>query len=252
MHSRVIEGSVRRIWGTVAAAVLLLGACTDKEPEVGFEGLPEASASPSPAATPSASVEAASDDIDVTTTPEEITPEWVTAVVNTILAEYGETEAAILAQPESNSFKLEKDVEADLEALFDGEYLSRRKQALADAATNAEGYRDKLLPPNEFRGLRFFAETVPHHQQHCIIAVGRVSRELTIPNGGLVEELSAVSLTPASEYDSQEVNPTQWVILDELANIGADGTPNADSYMLDATLDDYEGALDHTCERDAE
>lgn len=221
------------------AAVLVLGACTNDPPADGFEGLP--TESPTAAPSPTASADAAGE-IDVTTTPDEITPEWVTAVVNTLLAEYGEMTAEVLAMPVSDDPTLPEGYEERLDELFDGEQLEFVMSEAAAHLVNAGGRRDELLPPDQFTGLTYTTQLVQVTEPDCIVAVGRIDRSGTRRDGGPSEALSAVSLTP-----SDAATPTPWQIRDMLVNTDSNGELNADSVMLDATLDDYGTSLDHTC-----
>jgi len=234
---------VGRSVAVAITAMLVLGGCTNDPPADGFEGLPDPSESPTPAADPSptASAEAAGE-LDVTTTPDEITPEWVTAVVNTLLAEYGERTAEILAMPVSEDPTLPDGYEAQLDQLFDGKYLEFAKSEGAALLVDSDDRRSELLPPGQFSSLTFTTTLVQVTEPDCIVAVGRIDRSGTRRDGGESESLSAVSLTRGVEP-----TPTPWRIRDLLANTSSEGEVNPDSAMLAATLDDYGAALDHTC-----
>lgn len=228
-----------RFLAVAVTAALLLGACSNDPPADGFEGLPSPSDSPAPTASPTASAEAAGE-IDVTTTPDEVTPEWVTAVVNTLLAEYGEMTAEILAMPVAEDPTLPDGFEERLDDLFEGQYLAFAQIELEGIlASPAE--REPLLPSEEFQGLRFDAEEVQIVDSTCIVAVGHVDRTGSAVSPPVGTTLSAVALSPSS------TPPTQWEVRDVLANTNSDGEPNPDEFMLNSTLEDYGDALDHTC-----
>lgn len=244
---------MRKVVAAAGVVALLLGACTDGD-EPNGDGTPSPSptapapASPSEAApSPTASAEASAAPVDVSTTPEQITPEWVTAVVNTLLEDYGRISAEILAMPVSDDPMLPGDYQAQIERLFDGQYLDRRITTVQEIRVNLDDFRSRLLPSDQYRGLRFEAEAIQYAQDTCIIAVGRVDRAGTIPDGGPSEVLSAVSLERRQEPDS---GPTEWTLVDELPN-SANGEPLPDATMLDADLADYEGALDNSCDEDS-
>lgn len=230
-----------RFAAAVVAAALVLGACTNDPPADGFEGLPSPSDSPTAAPSPTASAQAAGE-IDVTTTPDEITPEWVTAVVNTLLAEYGEMTAEILTMPVSDDPTLPDGFEARLDELFEGQYLEFAKSESSAFLVNSDGRRDELLPPHQYSGLTYETSVVQFTEDGCIVAVGRLDRSGTRVDGGPSDALSAVSLTPAVG-----LGPTPWEIRDVLVNTNSDGDLNPDSVMLNASLTDYGGSLDHTC-----
>lgn len=229
---------MRKTVGVVLAASLLLAGCADDEPDTGFAGLPSPSPSASTSPSPSASAEAQAE-IDVTTTPDEITPEWVTAVVNTLLAEYGEMTAEILATPVTDDPTLPEGFEDRLEQLFAGEYLDFARSELI-ATQTSEDRRSTLLPPQDYGGLQFLTDLVQIEGPQCIVAVGRIDRSNTTPEGG-EEELSAVALSPVTGTS------VPWLVRDILANTGPDGSPNEDATMLQADLATYGDALDHTC-----
>ena len=234
-----------RFLAVAVSAVLLLGACTNDPPADGFEGLPSPSESPTAAASPTASAEAAAE-VDVTTTPDEVTPEWVTAVVNTILAEYGEMTAEILAMPVADEPTLPDGFEQRLDELFDGEYLEFAKSESAALLVDSDGRRGELLAADRFTGLVFTTRVVQVTEDDCIVAVGRLDRSGTRIDGGPSEALSAVSLSVPSGQSA-----TSWEMRDVLVNTNSDGEVNPDSAMLDASLADYGAALDHTCAVDA-
>lgn len=222
------------------AAVLILSACTNDPPADGFEGLPDSTESATATPSPTASAEAAGE-IDVSTTPDEITPEWVTAVVNTLLAEYGEMTAEILAMPVSEDPTLPDGFEERLDELFEGQYLEFAQIEVENLVVS-QTEREALLPSDEFKGFRFETEKVQVADSSCIVAVGRVDRTESAASPPVGTTLSAVSLSPTS------TGPTPWEVRDVLANTNSDGEPNPDEFMLNSTLDDYGDALDHTCE----
>lgn len=226
---------------------LTVGACTE-EPEPGFEDLPEAAPSPSaessPSPAPSPTEEPSAVEVDVDTTPEEITPEWVTAVVNTLLEEYGEISAEILAMPVSDDPRLPGDTQQRIERLFAGQYLDRRINDVQRMQIDLDGIRSRLLPADQFTGLRYTTELVQYAQDTCIIAVGRFVDEGTVPSGGTDDVLSAVSLVPRG---ADRPGPTDWTIIDVLPNTDANNAPMADEEMLAEDLAGYGSALDHEC-----
>lgn len=235
-----------KLLAAAVATALVLSACTEDPPEVGFEDLPEASESASPDAPAQAP-----DEIDVTTTPDEITPEWVTAVVNTLLAEYGEMEAEILAEPPASDSTLPQGYVDRLSELFDGQYEERRTVSLRALLVDLDDERDGLLTADQYGGLRFTAQVVQYAQPTCVIAVGRIDRSLVLEGGEPSDLLSAVALERRSAGASGTTNPTEWILIDELANTGPGDEPNDDETMMNATLADYAGNLDNSCTEDA-
>lgn len=239
---------MRKLIGATLVATLVLGACTDEEPGVGFEGLPSESESPTAESSPAASAEATTAEIDVTTTPDEITPEWVTAVVNTLLAEYGDLEQEIASEPVKDESTLTPEDEKRLRAIFAGERLDVSSTETRSLLVDLDGLRSTLLPPKDYEGLRFEAELVQYAENDCVIAVGRIDRSGTIPDGGQADSLSALSLVPNDDRDaSARWNPTEWKIVDILPNTGPDGEFLPDETMLNASLADYGTSLENTC-----
>lgn len=242
---------MRRIVAAAGIVALLLGACTDgREPPVDVtesSSPTTATSAPTPrtaAPSPTASAEATAAPVDVSATPDEITPEWVTAVVNTLLEDYGRISAEILAMPVSDDPVLPGDYQAQIERLFAGQYLDRRITTVQEIRVNLDDIRSRLLAADQYSGLRYRAELVQYESETCIIAVGRFDDTGTVPNGGTDDVLSAIALERRDEADS---GPTPWTLIDALPNT-ADGEPLSDETMTQATLEDYEGSLDNSCD----
>jgi hypothetical protein len=184
--------------------------------------------------------------IDITTTPDVVTPEWVDAVVNHLLTEYGKLGAEILTQPTGDDASVIAPYADRLKALFAGQYLQRQGVALAEMGTDADGIRSQLLPPDDFLGLRFNTDFVQFAEPGCVIAIGRISRAGTVPGGGYLPAISAASLARTTEPDAG-INPSRWVIADELYNVDADGSQLPDETLTESTLEAYTGFLDNDC-----
>lgn len=229
----------------MALVVAALGGCTgspaDEEP------LPTAAPSPSVSASAEASPspEPVAVEVDPTVVPpvEQMTVEYVEAVVNTIEARSGELFAQVLAEPVNPLGALPDGVFEGLEALFDGERLDIKLDE-AEALAESEAARDFVLPAERYTGLRYEIVQVSYAEPTCLIAIGRVNRDGTTPDGGTDPVLSVISLTP----EAPAPNPTAWRIVDDLLNTNAAGEPNSDDFALEATFDDLEGVLRHSCE----
>jgi hypothetical protein len=175
-----------------------------------------------------------------------VTPEWVDAVVNHLLTRYGNLGAEILAEPTGDDASVITLYADRLKAIFAGQYLQRQGVALAEMGTDTDDIRTQLLPPADFIGLRFNTDFVQFAEPGCVIAIGRISRAGTIPGGGPLPAISAVSLVRTTEPDAG-INLSGWVIADELYNVDADGAPLPDETLTGSTLDAYTSLLDNDC-----
>jgi hypothetical protein len=236
--------AIRRTIALAAGTAVLLAACSDPEPSplpTATDAAPTETASAgAPTPTPTAAA------IDITTTPDVVTPEWVDAVVNHLLTKYGELGAEILAEPTGDDASVITPYADRLKALFAGQYLQRQGVALAEIGTDADDIRIQLLPSADFIGLRFNTDFVQFAEPGCVIAIGRISRAGTIPGGGYLPAISAVSLTRTPEPDAG-INPSGWVITDELYNVDADGAPLPDEILTGSALEAYTSLLDNDC-----
>ena len=239
------ESSVR-VPSLVAAAALALtlvgcsGGAAD--PDAGASPSPTAAPSPTASATSSPSPEAAAVDPTVVPPVEDMTVEYVEAVVNTIEARSGELFAQVLAEPVNPIGALPDGVLEGLEALFAGDRLAIKVDE-AEALAQSEEARALVLPAEQYEGVRYEIVQVSYAEPGCLIAVGRINRTRTAVDGGESPVLSLLSLTPAVGA----TNPTPWTIVDAMPNTNADGEPNSDEFALDATLSDLDGVFQHTC-----
>jgi hypothetical protein len=253
---------LRAVLTSITLLVLLLTGCTtspdgpaptsadtDLSVETGSETpTPSAPASatesvPSPSPAPSF-------DLAVAPPPDEVTPEYVDLVVNELLRLYGELGAAVLAEEVQPVPVLPEGTTETLVQLFGGEYLARQRLELQTFAVDLEGVRGELLPPGEFRGLRFETLVVQYSQLECVVAVGRVNRDKSTPLGGPSDVLTAVSLAPVQRESPK--NPTSWVVIDLLPNADSQGNPNPDERMFEATLEEYGDSLGNSCRESIE
>lgn len=232
----------------VGVLVMLLAGCTDDPPD-GFEGLP----SPSPSPTASASAEASPSpnaevaaEVDQTVVPpvEEMTTEYVEAVVNTIEEKSGELFARVLAEPVNPIGAVPDGTLEGLEALFAGDRLQLKIEE-AEALAQSEEARELALPAEQYTGLRYDILQVSYAEIGCLVAVGRLNRDGTSQEGGDDPALAILSLVrvPGDAKD----NPTPWLIAKSLPNVGSDGSINSDQFALDATLQDLEDVLPNDC-----
>lgn len=232
----------------VGVLVVLLAGCTD-EPSDGFEGLP----SPSPSPTASASAEAAPSptktvaaEVDPTVVPpvEEMTTEYVEAVVNTIEAKSGELFARVLAEPVNPIGAVPDGTIEGLEALYTGDRL-QLKITEAEALAESEQARELALPADQYTGVRYEIVQLSYAEPGCLIAVGRINRDGSSREGGVDPVLSVLSLVRTDAQN--DTNPTPWKVTEALINENADGEPNSDEFALEATLEDFEGVLANDC-----
>ena len=236
------------------AAVIALSACTsgdggdDRSPTVAPpDGEPESAAeSPSEieSLTPTESVAG----VDVTTVPpvEGMTAEYVQAVVNTIEEASGEIFAAVLDEPVNPLGAVPSGTVESFEQLFAGDRLAINVED-AEALAISEEARAVVLPADEYVGVRYSVEQVSYAEPGCMIAVGRIDRSGTLPNGGPDPVLSILSFGLA-ESGPSGVNETPWIVLDTLTNTNADGEPNSDEFAYSSTLSDFGDFLVHDCE----
>ena len=223
----------------VALAATLVG-CTGgaADPDASASPSPTAAASPSASATSSPSPEVTAVDPTVVPPVEDMTVEYVEAVVNTIEARSGELFARVLAEPVNPIGALPDGVLEGLEALFAGDRLAIKVDE-AEALAQSEEARALVLPAEQYEGVRYEIVQVSYAEPGCLIAVGRINRDGTTPEGGDDPSLSILSLGRGES--------TPWVVIKALPNTGPDGSPNTDAFALEATLDDFEGALQHEC-----
>jgi hypothetical protein len=241
--------AIRRTIALAAGTAVLLAACSDPEPSplpTATDAAPTETASagaPTPTPTPTAAA------IDITTTPDVVTPEWVDAVVNHLLTEYGTMTAALLAVPPIDDAAALSPVFADMRSLFGGQFLEQRAVSIGLVAVDKEGRRSEVLPATDYLGIRFMPDIVQFVEPNCLIAVGRFDDTGSELDGGIGATLAAVSLRRAPAAVDISLNPTPWVILDATLNTDADGKANPDDVMLSATLDTYVAGLDNDCGR---
>lgn len=239
----------------IVALVLTLGllgaGCTD-DADPGFEGLP----SPDPSPTASASAEAlpsptadAVAAVDPTVVPpvEEMTAEYVEAVVNTIEAESGKLFARVLAEPVNPIGALPDGVHEGLEALYAGDSLELNIVE-AEALAESEEARALALPAEQYTGVRYDILQVSYAEPGCLIAVGRINRDGSSREGGDDPALSFLSLVPANADIDRKVNPTPWKLTESVANTSSDGSVNPDEFAFSATLQEMEGVIANSCE----
>lgn len=232
----------------VGVLAMLLAGCAEDPPD-GFEGLP--SPSPSPAASASAEAvpsptETVAAEVDPTVVPpvEEMTTEYVEAVVNTIEEKSGELFARVLAEPVNPIGAVPDGTIEGLEALYAGDSLQLNIEE-AEALAQSEEARELALPATQYTGLRYEVLQVSYAEPECVVAVAHLNRDGTSQDGGDDPAATVLSLVRAPE--SVEGNPTPWLIAKSLPNVGSDGSINSDQFALDATLQDLEGVLPNDC-----
>jgi len=230
-------------------AVLLTG-CTDDPPD-GFEGLPSPSLTP----TASASAEAVSSpspvaaaEVDPTVVPpvEEMTTEYVEAVVNTIEEKSGELYARVLAEPVNPIGAVPDGTIEGLEALYAGDSLQLNIEE-AEALAQSEAARELTLPAEQYIGVRYEILQVSYAEPGCLIAVGRINRDGSSREGGDDPALSFISLIPADDAGGG-INTTPWKITESVSNTSSDGSINPDDFAFSATLQEMERVIANSCQ----
>ena len=230
------------------ALALTLVACTGDAPpdDAAADPTPSPDASASAEATPSPETRSEPAAVDPTVVPpvEEMTVAYVEAVVNAIEARSGELFAQVLAEPVNPIGALPDGVAEGLEALYDGDRL-QFNVAEVELLAGSEEARDLVLPAEAYRGIRYELVQVSYADDGCLVAVGRIDRSGTRRDSESDGVLSFVSMSRAGNADAR--NPTPWTIVDSISNTDSAGAPNDDDFAFSATLDDFEGALTHSC-----
>ena len=229
------------------ALALTLVACTGDAPpdDAAADATPSPDASASAEATPSPDAPSEPAAVDPTVVPpvEEMTVAYVEAVVNAIEARSGELFAQVLAKPVNPIGALPDGVAEGLEALFAGDRLAIKIEE-AEALAESEEAREFVLPAEQYAGVRYEIVQVSYAEPGCLIAVGRIDRTGSAPDGQESEVLSILSLIP---NNSESASPAAWQITESLINANADGEPNSDEFALESTLADFGDVLAHTC-----
>lgn len=228
----------RRIVGALCAGSLLVSACSSGT------GEPEDGASPtdtaSPVATASPSPTASASPEDPWAVPDPITEEYVDRVVNRIYEEWGAITREILEQDPDPTGTTPVEVRERIAELFGGsEFLLNRFE---EATDTWRGDRENLLPATDFTSVKWTTRRLVEANEACMVAIGDFDTTGTAQDGSSL--LSAISLEPTSP---QPANPTGWLVIDALANIGHEGEVLDDAVMLEASLEDFGEMLEHTC-----
>lgn len=243
---------MRRTFAAVAAAAFVVAGCAgghdgdDRSPAPDPVASESDTASESPSAVASPPATGSTAGVDVSSTPVPITQEWAEAVVNELNGRYGDVLAETLAVPiVGDTGQLPPAFEPRIRALFDGDYEEERIAEWSDIATDEDDIRDVLLPADEFIGLRFEATLLQYAGDDCVVVLGTIDGSGSARDRSFGDLLFAWSLTPASGADA--ANPTEWVILDQLANTSPEGEQNEASVMVEADLEEYGTGLVNTC-----
>ena len=243
---------MRRSFAAVAAAALALTACTGggpgDDPSPSADPLFTESASDTTPDTSSSEVDTpveSAADVDVTTTPDPITDEWAEAVINALLAEYGEAIAATLEIPVVDTTdRLPPEIGEQIRSAFEGEYLERRLAEWQQVANDEDFVRERLRSAEDYTGLRLTDTTIQYAGEECVIALGRVDFSGSAVDGGVDDALSAWSLAPNSSPTRDGVT---WAVVDQFTNVDEDLDPLPDEVMTSLDLAGYEGFLTNAC-----
>jgi hypothetical protein len=238
---------LRQVVSALAAVSVFAGGCTD-EPAP----FPTATSAPAPVPTeavtlapeplPSPTVSA----IDVSVVPpvDQMTIEYVEAVVNAIEAENGKLFAAVLAAPINPLGATPAGTLEGLEQLFGEDRLQLLVEE-AESLAGDETARESVLHSESFTGVTYEVLQVSYAEAGCMIAVARVDRTGSRVAGGPDPVLSVLSfgLTDAAVG----LNPTPWRVLDSTPNENSDGVANDDSFAFGANLTDMSGFIPNDC-----
>jgi hypothetical protein len=241
---------LRQVVSALAAVSVFAGGCTD-EPDP----FPTAASAPAPVPTeavtlapeplPSPTVSA----IDVSVVPpvDQMTIEYVEAVVNAIEAESGKLFATVLAEPVNPLGATPAGTIEGLEALFGADRLQLKIEE-AEAFAESDASRKLAVPAEVYVGVRFVVLQVSYVEPGCMIALAELNRDGSAPSGGNDTALFFVSLGLASDAGSpMSLNPTAWVGLKALPNRSSDGSLNTEEFGRSATLGELDGVLPHDC-----
>jgi hypothetical protein len=243
------HGDERTVWAArlrprfvrAVMAVVVGGALT------ACSSAPAVEPSPSPTMTETPTVTETPTPDDPYAIPDEITPEYVDLIANTIYGIWGDMIRELLAAP-LDPGPLDPELIQKHGALFAGEELLRRVKEAEDAQGN-QTERDKWQPPDEIGQVRFRTVSITEANESCIVAIGEIDISETAVGGRPYEILFALSLQPKQpDQDPTLANPTPWAVRDQLANTDPNGTPKPDDDMLNAAVTDFGGSLEHTCE----
>jgi hypothetical protein len=239
---------LRQVVSALAAVSVFAGGCTD-EPDP----LPTAASAPAPvdAATPAATVTpsptVAAIDVSVVPPVDQMTIEYVEAVVNAIEAESGKLFAAVLAEPVNPLGATPTGTIEGLEALFGADRLQLKIEE-AEAFAESDASRKLAVPAAVYVGVRFVVLQVSYVEPGCMIALAELNRDGSAPSGGNDTALFFISLGLASDAGSpMSLNPTAWVGLKALPNRSSDGSLNTEEFGRSATLGELDGVLPHDC-----
>lgn len=225
-----------RLVGAVCVAAIVVSGCSTDAGEVTPDPVSPTS-SPTAAVTPT---ETESTPDDPFAMPDPVTEDYVDRVVNTLYAEWGAITREILETPADPSATLTEQMQARLSSIFVGPAFLSSMESARDAL---RGDRENLLPADEFGSVQWTTRAVFAASEECLVVAGDFDTSATATSGRSL--LSALSLRPATGADENE---TDWVIMDSLANTGEDGEVLDDAVMLEASLDDFDGFLELTCE----
>lgn len=204
----------KRIVASALAAVLLLAACSDGDPEGSAEGVeaiepqPDADESdPERAEDGAPAVEAAPEpepaEIDVTVVPDEITEEYVEAVLVELEGLYSEAYILFQATDEATI-----EVTDRLGAAFtESEYRTRLRQFTDIAEAGYPGYRRvDAAAPRTHEVQRILDSSATCVYAETLLDVSGVRVDAGDPQASFVE-LGLPELEPF-----EQLNPTPWVV----------------------------------------
>ena len=243
---------VRRTLGVGFAAALILAGCAgdgrgdEPSPDTSVSEPDTVTGSPSEADSPSVAESGAGVDVTIVPPVREMTVEYVEAVVNAIETASGEIFAAVLAEPVNPEGALPAGTLDGLEALFGRDRLDLKVEEVR-ALARSEDAREVVLPSTSYSGVRYEILQVSYAEPACLIAIGRVNRDGTTPQGGDDPALSLLSLGLADTDGG--TNPTTWKVHESISNTDSDGNPNSDEFAFASTFDDFGQVLSHDCEQ---
>lgn len=211
-HKRIVAASL--------AAVLLLAACSEADPEASAEGIEaieepqpdvddsgpepvEEEAAPPLEPDPEPEVEPGPTEIDITVVPDEITEEYVEAVLVELEGLY--SEAYILFQ-EADEATI--DVTDRLGAAFtESEYRARLRQFTDIAEAGYPGYqRLGAAAPRTHEVQRILDSSATCVYAETLLDVSGVRVDAGAPQASFVE------LGPPDLEPFEQLNPTPWVV----------------------------------------
>jgi hypothetical protein len=186
-----------------AAAVLVFTACGDDGRAAGGA----TTTTPSTTTTTEAPTTTTTEVIDPTTVPDEITAEYVQAVLDELYALRGDATRALVEEKQLN----ERTVET-LSAVYSDSLLTFMLNDISDAVLDGfRGFRD---PPGD---IVVVVDEVLTGSSECIF-VAAVQDFSQVAIEAISPHLSGLTLRPATPEQREAGNPTPWAITEDLFN----------------------------------